>query len=132
MINVASYKKLDSQLDILGNTTWGIRKMSLDVLDWSKENREEVNFVLESTLWFGASGDKIKMAAVSAILVTLGSAQASSPGKKGIFTTNVGKSKLLFGKDNGIRQAALLLIKEKNGRYSMVKVTLFRATVNIG
>lgn len=27
MINVASYKKIESQLDILGSTTWGIRKV---------------------------------------------------------------------------------------------------------
>ncbi len=29
MINVSSYRKLDNQLDVLGNTTWGIRKASL-------------------------------------------------------------------------------------------------------
>ena len=28
MINVSSYRKLDNQLDVLGNTTWGIRKVS--------------------------------------------------------------------------------------------------------
>jgi hypothetical protein len=27
MINVSSYKKMDNQLDVLGNTTWGIRKV---------------------------------------------------------------------------------------------------------
>ena len=27
MINVSSYRKMDSQLDVLGNTTWGIRKV---------------------------------------------------------------------------------------------------------
>ena len=27
MINVASYRKMDNQLDVLGNTTWGIRKV---------------------------------------------------------------------------------------------------------
>ena len=29
MINVSSYRKMDSQLDVLGNTTWGIRKVRL-------------------------------------------------------------------------------------------------------
>ena len=29
MINVSSYRKIDNQLDVLGNTTWGIRKASL-------------------------------------------------------------------------------------------------------
>ena len=29
MINVSSYRKMDNQLDVLGNTTWGIRKVSL-------------------------------------------------------------------------------------------------------
>ena len=28
MINVSSYRKMDSQLDVLGNTTWGIRKVN--------------------------------------------------------------------------------------------------------
>ena len=27
MINVSSYRKMDTHLDILGNTTWGIRKV---------------------------------------------------------------------------------------------------------
>ncbi len=130
MINVASYKKLDSQLDILGNTTWGIRKMSLDVLDWSKESREDVNFVLESTLLFAsgasANGDSnwkrgwtVKMIPASAILVTLGSSTRSS---RSIAETFSPGRQLMFAKDNGIRQAALLLIREKNGRYNMVKV----------
>ena len=29
MINVSSYRKMDSQLDVLGNTTWGIRKVNM-------------------------------------------------------------------------------------------------------
>ena len=29
MINVSSYRKMDSQLDVLGNTTWGIRKVNI-------------------------------------------------------------------------------------------------------
>ena len=28
MINVSSYRKMDNQLDVLGNTTWGIRKVT--------------------------------------------------------------------------------------------------------
>jgi len=27
MINVASYRRMDNQFDVLGNTTWGIRKV---------------------------------------------------------------------------------------------------------
>ena len=27
MINVSSHRKMDNQLDVLGNTTWGIRKV---------------------------------------------------------------------------------------------------------
>ena len=58
MINVSSYRKMDSQLDVLGNTTWGIRKvifypltyvdcflmdyfrlqMALDVLQWTNKS----------------------------------------------------------------------------------------------
>ena len=29
MINVSSHRKMDNQLDVLGNTTWGIRKVNI-------------------------------------------------------------------------------------------------------
>merc|ERR1712088_1009968 len=80
MINVSSYRKMDSQLDVLGNTTWGIRKMALDVLQWTNKSREDVNFVLEGKLQFTQATETSitrrpwnpKMAPVSALLVTLG------------------------------------------------------------
>jgi hypothetical protein len=31
MINVSSHRKMDNQLDVLGNTTWGIRKVNKNV-----------------------------------------------------------------------------------------------------
>ena len=39
MINVSSYRKMDSQLDVLGNTTWGIRKVNIYIvlLFWERK-----------------------------------------------------------------------------------------------
>ena len=42
MINVSSYRKMDSQLDVLGNTTWGIRKVNIYIyillLFWERKS----------------------------------------------------------------------------------------------
>ena len=38
MINVSSYRKMDSQLDVLGNTTWGIRKVINQCLESSSHD----------------------------------------------------------------------------------------------
>lgn len=154
MINVSSYRKMDNQLDVLGNTTWGIRKvlfcelvkcgkctdypfslqqMALDVLNWAKENREDVNFVLESKLLFSPTssgsdagnwrrGWTMKMSAVSALLVTLGKNSTEPPSEEAALAN--GGNGLQFPRDTGVAHAALLLVREKNSRYSMVRVSV--------
>jgi hypothetical protein len=145
MINVSSYRKMDNQLDVLGNTTWGIRKMALDVLGWTKETREDVNFVLESKLLFTptSSGSEpnwrrgwaVKMTPVSALLVTLGKNSLEPPtlpqnefdltGFSRAQSGLAGIAPLQFPTDTRVKQAALLLIREKNSRYSLVRDPLF-------
>ena len=39
MINVSSYRKMDNQLDVLGNTTWGFRKVHISLLLWIQSDR---------------------------------------------------------------------------------------------
>lgn len=111
-------------------------QMALDVLNWNRENREDINFVLESKLLFAPTssndsnwkrgGSTLKMTSINAILVTLGgpsgleqlpNLSSSSPGQ------------LQFPKDCGVRQAALLLIKEKNSKYSMIRVSKLQTSL---
>ena len=103
--------------------------MSLEVLQWSKETREDVNFVLEGKVYFtqpteSATSNWRRMVgnaranAVSALLVTLGKNGLEPP-------VSLGQQidLLQFPKDTGVREAALLLIREKNNRYTMVRVS---------
>lgn len=145
MINVSSYRKMDSQLDVLGNTTWGIRKvifypltyvdcflidyfrlqMALDVLQWTNKSREDVNFVLEGKLMFTQATEanwrpwNPKMTPVSALLVTMGRNSLEPP------SSFQDDGSIQFPLDTGVSEAALLLIKEKNNRYSMIRVIQF-------
>ena len=104
--------------------------MALDVLNWTKENREDVNFVMESKLLFSptSSGSEsnwrrgwtMKMVPVSALLVTLGRNSLEPPP-----TLDSANAPLQFPTDTGVRRAAMLLIREKNSRYSMVRVSFY-------
>lgn len=105
-------------------------QMSLEVLQWSKESREDVNFVMEGKVYFNQPTDSVaasnwkrmvgnsKANSVSALLVTLG--------KNGLEPPTVLDDDLCplqFPKDTGVKEAALLLIREKNNRYTMVRVS---------
>jgi hypothetical protein len=105
-------------------------KMSLEVLQWSKESREDVNFVMEGKVYFNqptesaATSNWRRMVgnaranAVSALLVTLGK-NGLEPPTAAIEDT----ASLQFPKDTGVKEAALLLVREKNNRYTMVRVS---------
>lgn len=97
--------------------------MALDVLQWTKESREDVNFVLEGKLLFTQSTEvnwkkvwTVKMTPVSALLVTLGHNSVDPP-------SSLQEGGLQFPIDTGVREAALLLIKEKNNRYNLIRVS---------
>ena len=102
--------------------------MVLESLGWSKEPREDVSFVLESRLNFTQQAMdvnwknlfSIKMSPISAQLVTLG---------QNTLAPTLHRSRDLdtcprFTRDTGARQAALILLKEKGGRYSAVREPL--------
>ena len=100
-------------------------QMALDVLQWTKESRDDVNFVLEGKLLFTPSTEAnwkrvwtVKMTPVSALLVTLGHNSLDPP-------SSLRDEGLQFPIDTGVKEAALLLIREKNNRYSMIRVSSF-------
>ena len=99
--------------------------MALDVLQWTKESRDDVNFVLEGKLLFTQSTEAnwkrvwtVKMTPVSALLVTLGHNSLEPP-------SSLQDDGLQFPVDTGVKEAALLLIREKNNRYSMIRVRTY-------
>ena len=99
-------------------------QMALDVLQWTNKSREEVNFVLEGKLMFSQATEgggsrrpwNPKMTPVSTLLVTLGRNSLEPP------SSLQDDGVLHFPVDTGVTEAALLLIKEKNNRYSMIRV----------
>ena len=101
-------------------------QMALDVLQWTNKSREDVNFVLEGKLMFTQATEanwrpwNPKMTPVSALLVTLGRNSLEPP------SSFQDEGSIQFPLDTGVSEAALLLIKEKNNRYSMIRVRLFR------
>ena len=99
--------------------------MALDVLQWTNKRREDVNFVLEGKLMFSQATEgggrrpwNTKMTPVSALLVTLGRNSLEPP------SSLQDDGSLHFPVETGVTEAALLLIKEKNNRYSMIRVKL--------
>ena len=105
-------------------------QMALDVLQWTNKSREDVNFVLEGKLMFNLATETSitrrpwnpKMAPVSALLVTLGRNSLEPP------SSLADDGSIHFPVETGVSEAALLLIKEKNNRYSMIRVCIFNVT----
>ena len=98
--------------------------MALDVLQWTNKSRGDVNFVLEGKLMFSQATEggtsrpwNPKMTPVSALLVTLGRNSLERP------SSLQDDGSLHFPVETGASEAALLLIKEKNNRYSMIRVS---------
>ena len=124
MINPPGYRRSEHPIDLLGSTTWGVRKMVLETLGWGKEAREEINFVLESRLMYTQPTETnwrnlfaVKMSPTHALLVTLGQNTVAGPQERGL----VG---LQFPRETGCREAALILLKEKGMRYSPAREPL--------
>lgn len=120
--------------DILKNTsevalsiiTSSYLQMVLETLGWGKEPREDVSFVLESRLNFTQPMDSvnwrnlfsIKMSPISAQLITLGQ-NTLAPSLHHV--TRDRDTCPRFPRETGCREAALLLLKEKGGRYSVLR-----------
>ena len=101
-------------------------QMVLETLGWGKEPREDVSFVLESRLNFTQPMDSvnwrnlfsIKMSPISAQLITLGQ-NTLAPSLHHV--TRDRDTCPRFPRETGCREAALLLLKEKGGRYSVLR-----------
>lgn len=113
----SSNRRLSNAVDI-GSIK--LRKMALEVLQW---NRDEVRFVMAGKLHFypmadmpwNKKGKPQKFNTVHALLVTLG--KPNSNYKPDLANENC----VLFPRNTGIKDATLLLLKEKNGRFMLVK-----------
>lgn len=94
--------------------------MAVEVLEWA---HEEAKFVLEGRLLVAQPTDNnwrrgrtVKLAPVTAMLVTNGKPN----GEDVQFTDDS-----LFPRHTGIKEATLLLVKEKLGRYSLLREPLY-------
>ncbi|XP_034947615.1 uncharacterized protein RhoGEF64C [Chelonus insularis] len=97
-----------------------LRKMAVEVLEWA---HEEARFVLEGRLLVAQPTDNnwrrgrtVKLAPVTAMLVTNGKPNTE-------FVDSNDDS--LFPRQIGIKEATLLLVKEKIGRYSLLREPLY-------
>ncbi|ALC43057.1 Gef64C [Drosophila busckii] len=100
-----------------------LRKMAIDILEW---NHDEVRFAMEGKLLLTQPTDSnwkkartIKLTPVNALLVTNGKPSANYRAEKAM------SDKLNFPKHTGIREASLLLVKEKCGRYTLIREPLY-------
>ncbi|XP_055383505.1 putative uncharacterized protein DDB_G0282133 [Condylostylus longicornis] len=100
-----------------------LRKMAIDVLEW---NHDEVRFTMEGKLLFTQPTDSnwkkgrtIKLTPVNALLVTNGKPSSNYKSEKAY------ADQLHFPKHTGIREASLLLVKEKCGRYTLIREPLY-------
>ncbi|KAH8379668.1 hypothetical protein KR009_006435 [Drosophila setifemur] len=100
-----------------------LRKMAIDILEW---NHDEVRFAMEGRLLYTQPTDSnwkkartIKLTPVNALLVTNGKPSANYRAEKAM------SEKLNFPKHTGIREASLLLVKEKCGRYTLIREPLY-------
>lgn len=104
-----------------------LRKIAVDVLEW---NHDEARFVLEGKLLFTQPTDNywrkgrtIKLTPVNALLVVNGKTTSSISKPP---TDKIEDSNLVFSaKSSGVRDAALLLVRDKNGRYSLLREPLY-------
>ncbi|XP_044751987.1 uncharacterized protein LOC123311920 [Coccinella septempunctata] len=118
-IGSSSGRRPSTEMDLVNIK---LRKIAVDVLEW---NHEEAKFALEGKLWFTQPTDNnwrkgrtIKLSPVNALLVTNGK------------LTNTNKPErednaLIFPKHSPTREAALLLVRDKNGRYSLLRDPLY-------
>ncbi|XP_065086428.1 uncharacterized protein RhoGEF64C [Ochlerotatus camptorhynchus] len=113
-------RRLSCELDMINIK---LRKIAIDVLEW---NTEEVRFAIEGRLLFTQPNDgnwkksrTIKLTSINALLVTNGKPSPS-------YKPDRASTELLnFPRHAGIREASLLLVREKNGRYTLLREPLY-------
>ncbi|CAH0398642.1 unnamed protein product [Chilo suppressalis] len=112
-----------------------LRKMAVDVLDW---NHDDARFAMEGKLLFTQPNDNnwrkgrtIKLTPINALLVTNGKPTTTHKTNE-IRETREARDReareregeALFAR-SGVREAALLLVREKAGRYTLQREPLF-------
>ncbi|XP_050511930.1 uncharacterized protein LOC114329403 [Diabrotica virgifera virgifera] len=119
-IGSSSGRRSSSEMDLVNIK---LRKIAVDVLEW---NHEEAKFALEGKLLFTQPTDNnwrkgrtIKLTPINAMLVINGK---PSPNKSSDRSEENGG---LFFSKTGVREAALLLVRDKNGRYSLLRDPLY-------
>nr|CAH7718946.1 unnamed protein product [Callosobruchus chinensis] len=100
-----------------------LRKIAVDVLEW---NHDEAKFIMEGKLLFTQPTDNnwrkgrtIKLTPVNALLVITGNVHSIKTSER-----SPEDNHLIFAK-SGAREAALLLVRDKNGRYSLLREPLY-------
>lgn len=118
-IGSSSGRRSSTEMDLVNIK---LRKIAVDVLEW---NHEEAKFALEGKLLFTQPTDNnwrkgrtIKLTPVNAMLVINGKPSTNKNPERSE------ENGLVFSK-NGIREAALLLVRDKNGRYSLLRDPLY-------
>ncbi|KAJ8941995.1 hypothetical protein NQ314_010220, partial [Rhamnusium bicolor] len=118
-IGSSSGRRSSAEMDLVNIK---LRKIAVDVLEW---NHEEAKFALEGRLLFTQPTDNnwrkgrtIKLSPVNALLVTNGKPLSNRS------TDRNEENGLIFAK-HGAREAALLLVRDKNGRYSLLREPLY-------
>ncbi|PSN29161.1 hypothetical protein C0J52_27958 [Blattella germanica] len=96
--------------------------MALDILEW---NHDEVRFAMEGKLLYTNPADNnwrksrtIKLNPINALLVTNGKPTED-------YRPDPTEDSLMFPRKTGVREATLLLLKEKCGRYAQLRDPLY-------
>ncbi|KAE8742557.1 hypothetical protein FOCC_FOCC011909 [Frankliniella occidentalis] len=105
-----------------------LRKMAVEVLEWT----QDVSFPMEGRLLFAQPADSswrrgraVKMSPVSALLVTQGHPVGHGQERAPMSSDSPMDAPLHFASQPGVRAATLLLLREKGGRYSLLRDPLF-------
>ncbi|XP_008191255.2 uncharacterized protein RhoGEF64C isoform X1 [Tribolium castaneum] len=118
-IGSSSGRRSSTEMDLVNIK---LRKIAVDVLEW---NHDEAKFALEGKLLFTQPTDNnwrkgrtIKLTPVNALLVINGKPSMNRPER-------TDENGLIFSRHSAAREAALLLVRDKNGRYSLLREPLY-------
>ncbi|KAG8230175.1 hypothetical protein J437_LFUL006107 [Ladona fulva] len=119
IMNGTPFRRSNSETDMQNIR---LKKMALDVLEW---NPDEVRFPVEGKLLYAQptdskwrKGQTVKLTPINALLVTQGKLKSSDH-------SELADKMLMFPRDTGIKEAALLIVKEKCSRYTLLREPLF-------
>ncbi|CAL1266275.1 unnamed protein product [Larinioides sclopetarius] len=115
--NISATHRRSTNISDIGSIQ--LRKMAMEVLEWSKE---DIRFVMAGKLSFSGAVDFTKSRRGRAIKFTPSHALLATRGRPNAhYRPDLINDTPLFPRDSGIEDATLLLVKEKNGRYSLAR-----------